>query len=259
MQFVQGFHLLATALFVLGSAVVGIRLLWLAYRTRQAPELLLGAAIFGTAVSGYGLLIVAIIVRSTLESDVIPDSLVLLTAVGKISHDLGVSLFLVFVVSVFRPGVMWARGLAGGAMLLMWTGLIWGAAEGSFRIDNTGTPAWWFEYAIIWTYSLWLVFESFRYWTLMRKRTALGLSDPLVTSRFQLWGCGSLFTFIATAVASAPLALTGDPELLVRLTPIIYVATAVAGVCSISCSYLAFLPPAWFAERVRAGVAAPGV
>ena len=256
MQFVQGFHLLATAVFVLGSAVVGLRLLWLAQRTRQAPELLLGGAIFGTAVSGYGLLIVALIVRSTLESDVVPTSLVLLTAVGRISHDLGVSLFLVFVVSVFRPGAAWARALAGAAMLLLWTGLIWGAAGGSFRVDNTGTPAWWCEYAIIWTYSLWLVFESSRYWILMRKRTALGLSDPLVTSRFLLWGCGSFFTFLATAIASVPFVLLGNSERMVALAPTIYVATAIAGVCSISCSYLAFLPPAWFAARVRASVAA---
>jgi hypothetical protein len=251
-QFVQGFHLVATALFVCGSAVVGLRLLWLARRTGRSPELLLGAAILGTAVLGYGVLIVGTIMRSMLGSEVVPESLVLLTAVGKIAHDLGVSLFLAFVVSVFRPGDSWARGLAGGAMLLLWTGLAWGAMLGSFRMDNTGTPAWWCEYAIIWTYSLWLVFESFRYWRLMQKRVWLGLTDPMVTNRFLLWGCGSLFTFMATAIASVPFALLGQSDLMATVAPTVYVGTAIAGVCSISCSYLAFLPPTWFAERVRA-------
>lgn len=259
MQFVQGFHLLATVVFVLGSAVVGVRLLWLARRTRQAPELLLGAAILGAAVFGYGVLILATIVRSSIESGAVPTSLVWLTGFGRIGHDLGVSLFLVFVVLVFRPGVLWARGLAGAAMLLLWTGLFWGAAGGSFRQDHTGSPAWWCEYAVIWTYSLWLAFESFRYWILMRRRAALGLADPMVTSRFLLWGCGSTFTFLATAIASIPFALLGNSELMTALTPAIYVGTAIAGVLSISCSYLAFLPPDWFSERVRARAALEGV
>lgn len=259
MHFVQGFHLLATVVFVLGSAVVGARLLWLAHRTRQAPELLLGAAILGAAVFGYGVLILATILRSSIGSEAVPTSLVWLTGFGRIGHDLGVSFFLVFVVLVFRPGVLWARGLAGAAMLLLWTGLFWGAAEGSFREDHTGSPAWWCEYAVVWTYSLWLAFESFRYWILMRRRAELGLADPMVTSRFFLWGCGSTFTFLATAIASIPFALLGNSELMIALTPTIYVATAIAGVCSISCSYLAFLPPDWFAERVRARAALEGV
>lgn len=251
MQFVQGFHLVATAIFVLGSFVVGFRLVSLARRTRQAPELLLGSAILGTAVLGYGVLIVGMILRSTLGSDPVPTSLVVLTGFGKVSHDLGVSLFLVFAVSVFRPREAWARILAGAAMLLIWTGLVWGAVQGSFRVDNTLSAAWWCEYAVIWTYSLWLVFESYRYWRLMRRRAELGLADPMVTNRFLLWGTGSLFTFLATGIASIPFVLVGSPERMADLAPPIYVATAITGVCSISCSYLAFLPPAWFEARVR--------
>jgi hypothetical protein len=251
MQFVQGFHLLATAFFVLGSAVVGLRLLWLATRTRETPELFLGGAIILTAVLGYGVLIVNVILRSSLTSNEVPGSLVFLAGFGKICHDVGVSLFLAFVAQVFRPGVAWARGLAGSAILLLWIGLVWGGLLGSFRTDNSLTPAWWCEYAVIWTYSLWLAVESFRYWGLLRKRTALGLADPMVCNRFLLWGCGSVLTFAATMIASIPVALLGNVELLKSLTPMIYVGTAIAGVGSISCSYLAFLPPKWLARRVR--------
>lgn len=251
MHFVQGFHLLATALFVFGSAVVGLRLLWLAHRTRQAPELLLGGAIFLTAVLGYGVLIVATALGSTLPSDAPRGGLAWLSGFGKISHDVGVTLFLVFVVRVFRPGAAGAWALAGAAALLLWTGLVWGALEGSFHETMALTPAWWCEYGVIFTYSLWLAFEAFRYRGMMRKRAALGLADPMVTNRFLLWGTGSLFTFAATMVASVPFFLLESPERMTALAPAIYVATAVAGVCSISCSYLAFLPPAWFSRQVR--------
>jgi hypothetical protein len=252
MQFVQGFHLIATALFVLGSAIVGIRLLWLAQRTRQAPELLLGGAIFLTAVLGYGVLIVATAIGSTATSGASPAWLPWLSGFGKISHDVGVTLFLVFVVRVFRPGAAWAWSLAGAAALLLWTGLVWGALEGSFQTTMALTGSWWCEYSVIFTYSLWLAIEAFRYWGLMRKRAALGLADPMVTNRFLLWGTGSLFTFAATMIASVPFFLMKSPDRMTALAPTIYVGTAVAGVVSISCSYLAFLPPAWFTRAVRA-------
>jgi len=252
MQFVLGFHLIATAIFVLGSAVVGLRLLGLARRSRQAPELLLGCAILLTAVLGYGLLIVGTIFRSSIDADAIPFWLVSLTALAKISHDLGVALFILFVARVFRPGERWAHALACGAMLMMGAGLAWGAAEGSFRVETPMSPAWWLEYSIIWTYSLWLVVESLRYWRLMRRRAALGMADPMVTNRFLLWGIGSLFTFLATATASIPFFLIERQETMLAAAPAIYVGTAIAGVCSISCSYLAFLPPNWFAAHVRA-------
>src|SRR5688572_27538959 len=61
--FVEAFHTLATLAFVGGSAVVAVRLLLLARRTRQEPERLLGAAILCAAVLGYGVLIANLLVR----------------------------------------------------------------------------------------------------------------------------------------------------------------------------------------------------
>jgi hypothetical protein len=256
--FVQSFQLVATGLFVVGSAVVGLRLLWLAHRTGEAPELLLGGAILGTAVLGYGTLIASLLLRGGFTTDPAraTNLAAFLTGTGKVCHDAGVTLFLAFVLKVFRPGVRWARGVAGTALLFLWGGVLWGGLHGSFRVEVVGSPAWLCEYAVIWAYPVWMVLESFRYWGLLRRRTALGLADPIVTNRFLLWGTGSLFTALATWVASAPYALAQDSAALAAITPAVRVITAAAGVVSVGCSYLAFVPPAWYLRRMRAGAAA---
>lgn len=261
--FVQTFQLVATAIFVVGSAVVGLRLLWLARETRQAPELLLGGAILGTAALGYGVLIASLVVRGGFTTDPAKATslAIFLTGTGKICHDAGVTLFLAFVVVVFRPGVRWAQALAGAALLSLWGGLAWGALHGSFRVEVVGSAGWVCEYAVIWTYPIWMVLESFRYWVLLRRRASLGLADPAVTNRFFLWGTGSLFTGLAIWAASMPYFFAQEPSTILAITPAVRVVTAFAGLVSVTCTYLAFVPPGWYlrwlrAESVGAGSAA---
>jgi len=251
-------HTLATLIFVGGSALVGTRLVLLARRTGQAPELLLGSAILLTAVFGYGVLIANLLVRG-LDPD--PASVTplaqALSGAGKSLHDLGVVCFLVFVLRVFRPGETWARLLAGLMIALLGVGLLGQAVATGFRTDAVGSAFWLCEYLVIWTYPFWLTAESLRWWRLMRRRVALGLADPLVTNRFLLWGLGSVFTLLAIWIASVPYLLVSDVAAMVSITPAVRVATAVVGLASISCSYLAFLPPGWYARRVRAAAAQP--
>lgn len=239
-------QLLATAVFVLGSAVVGLRLVWVSRQTGQSPELLLGGAILGTAVLGYGPLIASVILRGgfTADPEAVPAPAVWLAGVGNTLHDVGVTLFLLFVLRVFRREERWARGLAGAALALLWGGLAWTALQGGFRVDPVGSPGWICRYAVIWSYPLWIAVESYRYWRLMRRRVGLGLADPAVANRFFLVGTGSLFTGLAIWSASFPLVAMGDPALLAAVTPPARIVTAVTGVVSVSCSYLAFLPPA---------------
>ena len=250
-QLAASLHGLATLAFVAGSAVVGVRLLLLARRTRQMSELLLGGAIFCAAVLGYGVLIAGLIVRGgRLEPEAATPLAIVLSAGGKALHDFGVTLFLLFVLRVFRPGETWALALAGGLLALLWGGYAGGGLASGFRTDPVGSAAWWCEYAVIWTYPLWVALESFRWWGLMRRRRALGLAGALVTNRFLLWGTGSVFTALATWTASVPYLFASDLARLEAITPAIRIATAALGLASISCSYLAFLPPAWYRHRV---------
>lgn len=253
MPLAQSFHLLATLVFVLVSAVVGARLVQLARHTRQQPELLLGSAILGTAVLGYGVLIAAAILRGNdLSAASATPTTIALSAIGQTLHAAGVTCFLLFILRVFHPRDGWAHALGGVAGLLLWGGLAWSAWRGAFVVNDSGSAAWWCEYAVIWTYPLWIGIESLRYWRIMRRRVALGLGDPLVANRFALWGFGSIGSAGAIWTASIPFFLLGHPDLLASLTPPIHVVTAIAGLTSVGCSYLAFLPPPWYARRIEA-------
>jgi hypothetical protein len=252
--FIEGFHSLATLAFIAGSALVAFRLLGLARRTGQEPELLLGGAILCTAVLGYGVLITNLVLRGTTPPEQVSFLSVFVTGAGRTLHAFGVTLFLVFVVHVFRRDEEWAKALGGFMLALLWGGLAYGAWNGSFRYEMAavGQPGWWCEYAVIWTYSIWSAAESYRYWLAMRRRVAIGLADPLVANRFFLWGTGSVFTTCATWTASIPfLFVLSDPEAVAAITPPVRIVTAIAGIGSVSCSLFAFLPPAWYKRMIE--------
>jgi hypothetical protein len=253
MGLIEIFHSLATLAFVAGSAVVAVRLLKLAARTGQEPERLLGGAILCSAVLGYGVLIANLMIRGDRTGADAPAFTVFLSGAGRILHDFGVTLFLLFVVRVFRPEEAWAKALQRGMLALLWGGVLWGGATGGFRneIEAVGTPAWWCEYAVIWTYPVWSMTEAYRYWGAMRRRAAIGLAEPLVANRFFLWGTGSLFSCLAIWTASVPYAVIDDIELALAITPAIRIVTAIAGIGSVSCSLFAFLPPAWYRRKVE--------
>ena len=253
---IQSFHLLATLAFVLASAIVSLRLLALALRTRERPELLLGLGILGTAVLGYGVLIAAAVMRGGVGTEAATGFERSLHAVGGILHDAGVSMIVLFVLTEFRPGLPWARALAAGALLALWGGHAGWELSNGYRSTAPGNGFWWLRYAVIWTYPLWTMVESYRYYALLRRRRALGLADPLVTNRFLLWGSASLGTALATWISSIPYSFVGRPELATAWGPPIQVATAIVGVVTVTLYGFTFFAPAWYRRRVARGLGA---
>lgn len=247
---IQSYQLVATAIFVLVSAVVAARLLLLSRRTRERPERLLGLGILGTAVLGYGVLIAAMILRGGAGALATTPGVRALTAVGNLLHDAGVSMIVLFVLTAFRPSERWARALAGLLLLALWGGHLGWELSNGYRSSAPGNAFWWIRYSVIWSYPLWMMIESYRYYGLMRRRCALGLADPLVTNRFFLWGSASLGTALATWTASVPFWLVGRPELAVAWSPVIQIATATLGVITVTIYALTFFAPAWYRSWV---------
>lgn len=247
---IQSYHLLATLAFVLASALVSLRLIGLAVRTRQRPELLLGLGILGTAVLGYGVLIAAAILRGGVATTASNDFERALHALGGILHDAGVTMVILFVLTVFRPHERWARVLTAVALLMLWGGHFGWELTNRYRSTLPGNGFWWLRYAVIWTYPLWTMVESYRYYALLRRRSALGLADPLVTNRFLLWGSASLGTALATWTASLPYLLIDRPETLAAWGPPIQIVTATIGVVTVTLYGFTFFAPAWYRRRV---------
>jgi hypothetical protein len=253
---IQSYSMTATFLFVAISAVVGVRMLLLARRTRCEPELFLGLGVLGTAVLGYGVMISAMIVRGPTKLVATRAIEQVLQGTGEVLHDVGVTCFVLFVLATFRKSERWARALAGLLIGCLWLGALGWESQNRYRSAVPGNGFFWLRYAVIWTYPLWGMVESYRYWALMRRRLAIGLVDPMVANRFFLWGTGSLGTCLAIWVSSSSILLYDDPTRALASMPLIQVVTATVGVATVVLYYLTFFPPAAYRRWVR-GDAAP--
>ena len=255
--FTGSFFLLGTAAFVLVSLVIGVRLVMLSRRTGENPERYLGLGILGTAVLGYGAMIASVILRGPEGLSAGTPVEVALTGFGKLLHNMGLTLVLLFVLTVFRKNDAGARILFGVAVSTLWIGMVGLGATGGFEDTTMRNAFWWMEYVVVWTYPLWGAWESFRYHGRMKKRARIGLADPLVANRFLLWGLASLGTFAATWLASWT-TLLPDPEMALPFQTFNYLSTAAMGICTVTLYSLAFLPPAWYRRWVAQAVAPTG-
>jgi hypothetical protein len=230
--------------FILVSLVVGVRLLALARRTGELPELAIGLNFVFAGACGYALLIVAESLRLLPEPY---DRYASFCGVTAIS--IGAALVALFAQRVFRPG-------SGPARVLLAAACVWLAlgVAGSWVLHVQATTAglggwlgrWGPNVGILGAYA-WCTFESLAYHVRMRRRAALGFGEPLVANRLLLWGIG---TGAIAAVALLHLAaqLAGHyelPESLVGVTSMFALATAIS-------EWLAFFPPASYRKRFEA-------
>ncbi|HBZ69862.1 MAG TPA: hypothetical protein DEP35_09060, partial [Deltaproteobacteria bacterium] len=171
--------------FFLSSLAIGLRLVWLAHRNRQLPELLIGLGILGIGPAGFAGTVFALLLGPRY-----PSAAACLLAAATLAICGGALAAYVFNWTVFRSGDRWAKGVVAAAGLLfaiLFAGkLITGGFVLPLHVDL------WFHLQSCTTTGclLWGSGESLRYYALMRKRLRLGLADPLVTNRFLLWGLG---------------------------------------------------------------------
>lgn len=101
---------------------------------------------------------------------------------------------------------------------------------------------------------VWSAITSLAYHSMMKRRLALGLADPIVVDRFRLWGL-----FMAGG-AGILLTLTAAGVLRLHehfLTPILGTAGLLLGWVCIGLLWLSFSPPRWYCDRVIARAPKP--
>jgi hypothetical protein len=248
------YYLISTVAFCLVCTVIGVRLARLSRRTGARPELYLGITLFLTGGLGYGLVIGAAIARTRLGIDTPAIRICGLAGLGL--HHLGVAASMAFILTVFRPTERWARALA--ATMLTVLGVSWIAllAMGGAVGSHAGGMFYWLGFSITATYPFWIAGESLRYWTLMKRRTALGLADPVVTNRFLLMAAASSLAAAAIWTAALPGLLQLPAPEQARVAPLVLSVTATAGIGSVACYWLAFFPPGWYLRRLGTARAA---
>lgn len=237
----------AHGLFALACGTVGVRLLLKFRRTHGLPEFYLGTG-FCCMVASIGFLGASGLGR-------LPAGEVELVSlsVGLVLVWLAIFTQATFTWTVFRPHSAWAENavLAIGAC----EAVIVGGALHALGGADPDVPS--FEAVWLWMLLLrqplavvyaWTSAEAFIHWDMARRRERLGIGDSVVTNRFALWGWTGMVAWWTTG-ASTLTHLQGrgpfaDPRAAAFL--------GLGGLAGAVLLYLAFLPPRWYVERVKA-------
>ncbi len=249
MQILSG---LATLAFVVVGALVGIRLLFLARRTRKLPEASVGLALLLIGGIGYPMAIAAGtpgLVAASTGLD--------LMVVSTFVIDFGFIAVVVFTWSAFRPQEGWARALLGFLSLsyvahAISIGISSASMTSPADVMSSALPATLAGQMLNSLAFGWTAIEAYRYWWMLRKRVAIGLSDPIVVNRFLLWAIAATCSLLTNAISWWVVfqgidffASTG-----------VQAAIGVLSVSSCTAQYLAFLPPKRYLARFRTSDAA---
>ena len=244
----QVLGLLGVVAFSLASAVVGVRLLRLAARTRQVPELAMGLAFVVSGAIGFPLLSAASIAMQTGGAD--PSRWVM--GFGTLSLFSGYVGLGVGCWRIYRPVDRWPLWPIGaGAVLLLAASAVTFASR-EFGPGSLRDVAFWSGVAIGSATFAWNALESFLLYAQLRRRLVFGLTEPEVVNRVLLWGIGSFAAFVMTLHGLATRIFIGhvidDAHRLVSSACGLVAAVAIG---------LAFFPPAAYRRRITAPPARP--
>ena len=229
--------------FVGVSLWVGSRLLLLARRTRQIPELAIGTALLLGGAGYCG-------ITAAFRLHLVPDALLAPAfACSMALLEVGVIALVFGVWKVFRPGARWAAALLGAGVVVLAVSYV--AALLGFRPDGARSPFVFWSFNVIGASAYaWSAFECFRYTAVLRRRARIGLVDPELAHRFLLWAlAGSAGASVFAAGMVGRLLLEGPH-------PGVQLAQSLSGLAAGVSLWLAFFPPEAYVRFVAGEAAA---
>jgi hypothetical protein len=251
---VQAISGLANGVFVLAVLTVAIRLLLLARRTHQLPELMVGVGFF--LIAGVTLPLVAV---SGLGRVLVGEVAFFPAILGFMAVSWGIVALYLFTWRVFRPGSGWAATFAIGCGVLAFVisaGILATWAEAPADADPVAAaPGWVLAIRmLLQAWYLWTGIESLLEFGKAKRRLALGLSDPVVVNRFLLWGSMGVLE-AALTVPSAILEVQGISPM---SDPLAASLLAANGIVASVLMILTFMPPRAYVDFVRRRAGAAG-
>ena len=239
------FALLGVTVYCLVSLVVGVRLLLLARRTGEQPELLIGTAFLSGGALGYTLTVASMQVREPS-----PDLSRTLYYIGMPLISLCAVCLVRFWQKLYHPTDSWASWIVaasaivlGASLLAQWATTTVGASAAESPWYRLQLPVQAGAYAIN-------VIASTRFHLRLRRRIALGLADPIVANRVLLWALAAAAVCMqyAYTIALVWIAAPGEqPE----ANPALISAL---GLTAAALIVLAFFPPPAYRRLVSGSV-----
>jgi hypothetical protein len=233
---------------VVACSFVGLRLLSLTTKTRKLPELCMGVGLFAFALAqasrlafgGFGARLGPELALGVYVS----------MQLGYLVAQTGLCLF---AVGVFGPHTRWRWVLFAGIVAVVAVSRAMMVVESAPRLlsglPNQMIPLW--EPAAVASFALgfgWMAVESLRYHGLLRRRLALGLSDPLVANRFLVWGAGAAATCVMVSILLG-LYLNGMTAMTNSLMASVVITSSGLLFAVVPC--LTFAPPAAYLRLVE--------
>ena len=230
------------AAFFVVALVVGVRVLLLARRTRELPELLMGIGVLGIGPVGFGLMVIAQQLQTaspTLHSATL--------ALGVFAVTCGALAKFVFNWRVYHPDSPVARAIALSASGGLLGTFVWTGVEG-FELVATLSPHYLLRSALQIGCLLWGAGEAFGYWLKMRRRVRIGLGDPVVANRFLMWAIGAFAAGFGSAVGTVAQMISGQS---IVEGGWVMVSSSMHGLVAAIAIALAFIPPAFYVRYIR--------
>jgi hypothetical protein len=243
----QLFGLFCVLAYCLASLIVGVRLVRLARRTREVPELMIGSCFLSGGLIGYPASVAAQLMVSGS-----PALARWMAGASSVGLALAAACMLVAWWKIYHPASRWGP----------WVVPIWSALLAVICVSQMGRPVEELglganpseSYRVIaqgGAYAA-IAFSGFRYHRLLRRRLGLGLADPVVANRIWLWNIAATAVTLQYSYALAVPWLNS-------LFDAVSVAPAFIGtmgvVIALSITY-AFYPPQGYLRWIksRAGV-----
>ena len=210
--------------------VVSTRLLRLAARTRELPELALGSSVLLAIGLGYPLLVASAATANAL-----------LRFSGALLVDVGFLLTAVFTWRVFRMGAAWAGAFVTALATAFVAQLMLTVTD-----ERTAGLAQMFLAAAVYG---WTALEASLRARMQQRRIALGIGDAVIANRLWLWTAMATTSMFAALVN----AITIVYGIMPLEDPAVLVLTTTSGLVQAATLLLALAPPAayldWLARK----------
>ena len=218
------------------AVVVGSRMLSLTWRTREFPEAAIGVHIL-VLMLGYSVEFIGIE-----GADRLGLFAVMLRGIGNLCYAIAIMVYLLFTWRVFRPTSVVAAVVAWGcifSLVVGWSGEVL-TSHFDFGAARFAAPWFWLAFIPRLVCMGWATGEALLEYRRARRRTRLGLSEPLVTNRFLLWALAAMSELLIYAAVMVGIVRGSPADFLTGNTALFVSALGMSAAVTI---LLAFLPP----------------
>jgi len=236
----------------LSTCVVGVllalRMLRLARRTRELPELMIGLHMVAL-VLGYSIEFVGMEVGGSQ-----PSLGIWLRGTANLLYAVSIFVYLLFTWKVFAPKRRWAPVLvmmATLALVVGWTGEVL-TTDFDFSPARFAAPWFWIAFVPRMIGVGWASFEALAHHSKLRRRLSLGLAEPLATNRLLVWGIAALSEWMIYLSVAITI-LAGRPDGFLTGNAALWVSAF--GVGGSACMWIGFFPPDRYKRWIEARAA----